>query len=131
MIARNIAPGLCRHFRIEELPFYKRSLFQEVREQAKARIYPSGKYQIFASDNDATMIDIARKNAKRAGVNEDIIFGVQDFLEESSNKMIVTNPPYGHRLQGTDLEKIYQKLPSMIEENGGGCITSYELKNTK
>lgn len=80
MIARNIAPGLRRHFRIEELPLYNRALLAEVREQAKAKIYPSGKYQIFASDSDATMVEIARRNAERAGVSEDIVFSVSDFL---------------------------------------------------
>ena len=35
MIARNIAPGLHRHFRVEELPFFNRELLLETKERAK------------------------------------------------------------------------------------------------
>lgn len=134
MIARNIAPGLCRHFRIEELPNYKRNLLQEVRDEAEKKIYPSGKYQIVGSDIDASMVALAERNAERAGVREDITFSVSDFLATSHSEpaaTIVTNPPYGNRLQNTELERIYQKLTNTIEKNGGGYITSYECKHTK
>lgn len=134
MIARNIAPGLCRHFRIEELPNYNRTLLQEVRDEAGKKIYPSGKYQIVGSDMDASMVAIAERNAERAGVREDITFSVSDFLATSHSEptaTIVTNPPYGNRLQTTELERIYQKLTNTIEKNGGGYITSYEFKHTK
>lgn len=131
MIARNIAPGLGRHFRIEELPNYSRTLLTEVREEAKKKMYPSGKYQIVGSDIDASMVAIAERNAERAGVREDIRFESMDFLEIRKDDCVVTNPPYGNRLQNAELEKIYQKLTSMIEKNGGGFITSYESKNTK
>lgn len=88
MIARNIAPGLTRHFRIEEFPFYKRELLMSVREEAKKKVYPSGAYTIVASDNDEGMIKIAKGNAKRAGVGEEITFKVQDLLDENSKMEI-------------------------------------------
>lgn len=66
MMARNIAPGLKRHFRIEDLPFHDRSLDEKAREQAESRIYPSGNYTIIASDIDPAMIRIAESNAHRA-----------------------------------------------------------------
>lgn len=133
MIARNIAPGLGRHFRIEELPFYNRALLVEVRQEANGKVYPSGKYQIFASDTDASMIEMAQRNAERAGVSEDITFSVSDFLATSSSgpATIVTNPPYGNRLQNTELERIYTKLSKEVRENGGGFITSYHLDDIK
>jgi putative N6-adenine-specific DNA methylase len=100
MMARNIAPGLGRSFRIKELPGYNRELDATVRERARSRIYPSGAYQIFGSDIDPEMIQIARENAKRAGVDQDIVFSVQDFhTYVPTPTTIVTNPPYGQRLQ--------------------------------
>lgn len=66
MIARNIAPGLARHFRIESLPCHDKELLAGVRTRAAAKSYPSGKYKIYASDIDPEMVRIARKNAERA-----------------------------------------------------------------
>ncbi len=66
MLARNIAPGLFRSFRIEELPFHDAELLEQVREQAEKKIYPSGSYTIHARDIDPAMISVARENARRA-----------------------------------------------------------------
>jgi putative N6-adenine-specific DNA methylase len=60
MIARNIAPGLLRHFRVEELKFFDADILQAVRDTAKSKIYPSGKYRINASDIDPEMIERAK-----------------------------------------------------------------------
>ena len=46
MIARNIAPGLLRKFRLESLPCHDRELLDTVKTEAKSKSYPSGKYTI-------------------------------------------------------------------------------------
>lgn len=127
MIARNIAPGLQRHFRIEPLPFHDRSLFELVKTEARNKSYPSGKYQVYASDIDPEMIRIARENAERAGVGEDIVFEVGNFLENHKQATIITNPPYGNRIQSDALPEIYAKLVKNTMENGGGFITTYDI----
>ena len=68
MMARNIAPGVERPFRIESLPFHDASELTSVRNIARMKAYPSGEYKIYASDIDPEMIRIAEKNAERAGV---------------------------------------------------------------
>ena len=60
MIARNIAPGLYRHFRVEELRFFNTEVFLNVQDTARSRIYPSGKYTVLASDITPEMIQIAK-----------------------------------------------------------------------
>ena len=60
MIARNIAPGLARHFRVEELHFHDSALLQQVQDTARSKIYPSGKYTVTATDIDPEMIRIAK-----------------------------------------------------------------------
>lgn len=98
MLARNIAPGIGRRFRIEELHFHDAAEMTSIRNVARLAAYPSGAYTIYASDIDPAMIDIARANARRAGVDADIRFSVSDFLEPStplpSELTIITNPPY-------------------------------------
>ena len=120
-----------RHFRIESLISHNKELFAEVKTEAKSKSYPSGKYTIIGRDRDSEMIRIAMGNAMRAGVQDDIVFEVGDYLyplekggrsettgglvsqkkqssvSTSSSQLlfggayqtIVTNPPYGNRLQ--------------------------------
>ena len=66
MIARNIAPGLFRSFRIEELPFHDTDLLEKVRKRAEEKIYPSGSYTLIGQDIDPDMIRISEENARRA-----------------------------------------------------------------
>lgn len=81
MLARNIAPGLGRHFAVENFPFFEKEILYAVRREAHEKIYPSGNYQIFASDINPKMIEIAKNNARRAGVEDDIIFVEQNFFD--------------------------------------------------
>jgi putative N6-adenine-specific DNA methylase len=117
MMARGIAPGLHRKYRVEELRFHDSELLQKVRDNALSKIYPSGKYTITASDIEPDMIQIARGNAKRAGVDNDIIFSVGNYISSPrSEGIIISNPPYGNRLQNHELDAIYQKLMKSINE---------------
>jgi 23S rRNA G2445 N2-methylase RlmL len=132
MIARNIAPGTNRHFRIESLPCHSADELTMVRNTARLKAYPSGEYQIYASDIDPDMIRVARANADRAGVIGDITFSTGDFLEGSNSpiiesSMIVTNPPYGKRLESIDLHEIYTGLIHHVTANGWGFITSHPI----
>jgi 23S rRNA G2445 N2-methylase RlmL len=45
----------------------------------------------------------------------------------SSPITLVTNPPYGNRLQSDNIDDIYKKLIKEVGENGGGFITSYPV----
>lgn len=45
----------------------------------------------------------------------------------SSPITLITNPPYGNRLQSEDIDDIYRKLIREVGENGGGFITSYPV----
>ena len=119
MMARGMAPGRDRHFRIESLPFHDRAEMTSVKHIAQMRAYPSGAYHIHASDIDPEMIRIAKRNAERAGVADDITFSVADFLQDSNtptlqHSTIVTNPPYGNRLESRHLDEIYTKLEEDI-----------------
>lgn len=129
MLARNIAPWLNRRFRISELPIFNKSLYLQILEKAKAKIYPSGKYKIYASDISPEMIAIADSNAKRAWVQDDIEFSTKDFtLVHIQEWMIISNPPYGNRLQNFEIDAIYSKLIKHITEFGGGFITSHPIE---
>lgn len=83
MLARNIAPGVNRRFRIESLPFHDASELTSVRNIARMNAYPTGEYTISASDVDPEMVALAKRNAERAGVSDDITFSIADFSQLS------------------------------------------------
>ncbi len=117
------APGISRRFAAEEWRTIPRELWRDAREAARSAEY-RGDYRIFASDIDPACIEIARENARRAGVEEYIRFSCADALSftppAEGPGIIMANPPYGERLldvkQAEDiyraLGKIYRRLDS-------------------
>ena len=101
--AANEAPGLTRtrfgferwaDFGAEEEASF-RTLCGELRRDASGQ-----SPKIMASDTDVTMLRYARDNARAAGVR--IGFKHRDVLDlegDGTRKFIVTNPPYGVRLE--------------------------------
>ena len=107
-IACGIAPGLKRRFAFERLlPFTgdaQRAELQRLRSHAQARIHASA-VPIFASDVSFRMVDFARRNAQRAGVEAAITFHGGDALERPAPMLpadlpgtLMINPPYGERI---------------------------------
>ena len=108
-IACGIAPGLQRRFAFERLlPFTgpdERALWQQLKAEAKARIHTSA-VPIHASDVSFRMVDFARRNAQRAGVEAAITFNGGDALERPAPALpeglpgtVMLNPPYGERIE--------------------------------
>lgn len=108
-IACGIAPGLLRRFAFERLlPFTDRAQSQDwqaMRQAVAARRRPSA-VPIHASDVSFRMVDFARRNAKRAGVAEAIVFNGGDALERPAPSIdadlhgtLMVNPPYGERIE--------------------------------
>ena len=64
---------------------------------------------IIASDSDPDAVAIARRNAERAGVSDLITFRVADATAMApfdTPGLVVTNPPYGERLQSHDIQTL-------------------------
>jgi len=108
-IACGMAPGLQRRFAFERLlPFTgpdARAQWQRLKSQAQARIRPSA-VPIVASDVSFRMVDFARRNAQRAGVDAAIEFHGGDALERPPPALppelpgtLMLNPPYGERIE--------------------------------
>ncbi|MCY6960030.1 THUMP domain-containing class I SAM-dependent RNA methyltransferase [Clostridium brassicae] len=115
LIAKNIAPGLNRSFACEEWDFIISSLtWKKVRKEAYEKIIIDKEHSIFGFDIDERVINIARQNAIKAGVDDYIHFQQQSVTSLSSNKhygTIVCNPPYGERLSEKDeVEELYKKM---------------------
>ena len=101
LMARKIAPGLKRQFAFEEWNWVDQQLVAEARQRAKKQIDWDLELDISGSDIDARLVEIAKKNAQAAGVEDDIHFKqmrLQDLKTDKTNGVIISNPPYGERL---------------------------------
>ena len=111
LIARNIAPGLNRHFAAMDWRTLDGKLWQEEKDLARSLEY-HGDYRIFASDIDPKAVAMAKANAERAGVADLIRFETADarhFARETEKGVIVTNPPYGERIgEKEEAEELYR-----------------------
>ena len=115
MIAANVAPGMKRDFTAEEWTnLIDRKLWYECVKEAEDMIDTTVKVDIQGYDIDGDVIKAARENAKRAGVEHMIHFqqrAVADLSHPKKYGFIITNPPYGERLEDkADLPELYTQI---------------------
>ena len=98
-MARKIPPGLGRAFAFQRWPAHDAPSWLRLRDATPAAAHtPTA---IVASDRDGRAVEVARRNAARAHVEDDIRFAVADFGQDqipTTPGLLVVNPPYGHRL---------------------------------
>lgn len=131
MIARNIAPWLKRRFAFEDLQLVDWETSENERALARKKRF-EWDYQIFASDRDSHMIEVAKLNAANAWQEGRIHFQVQDFKDfvhtGQYKGTLVSNPPYDKRLQDENIGSLYKSIDKIFRINPdlkGGVITSY------
>ena len=115
MITANVAPGMNRDFTAEEWTnLIDRKLWYECVKEAEDMIDTTVKVDIQGYDIDGDVIKAARENAKRAGVEHMIHFqqrAVADLSHPKKYGFIITNPPYGERLEDkADLPELYSQI---------------------
>ena len=134
MMAANIAPGLNREFISEEWTnLIPKQLWYDVIEEANDMVHTDIKVDIQGYDIDADVVKAARENAKRAGVDHLIHFqrrGVEDLHHPKKYGFIITNPPYGERLQDkSQMPALYRTIGERFRELDSWSmylITAYE-----
>ncbi|WP_204122794.1 THUMP domain-containing class I SAM-dependent RNA methyltransferase [Lacticaseibacillus mingshuiensis] len=101
LIGHNIAPGLQRHFTFEHFFFMQPQVLADAKDAAMDQADFDRELDILGADLDQNMIETARVNAKQAGLLHSIQFkqlAVKDFRTDKPRGVIVSNPPYGKRL---------------------------------
>ncbi|MFP1748350.1 bifunctional 23S rRNA (guanine(2069)-N(7))-methyltransferase RlmK/23S rRNA (guanine(2445)-N(2))-methyltransferase RlmL [Lonsdalea quercina] len=131
MIAADRAPGLHRHhWGFLAWQQFDPTLWKEVTTEAQQRAragMQATASRFFGSDNDRRVIDIARANARRAGVNDLIRFDVCDAIQlknplpEGPTGTVLSNPPYGERLESeAALIALHNMLGRIMKASFGG-----------
>lgn len=112
MIGMNMAPCMNREFISEKWRTIDKKIWWDVRRDAFDQLNDNEDFKIYGYDIDPESIKIAKHNAEIAGVDQYIDFAVADVKDFKSDKeygMIITNPPYGERLEDEEAVKILYK----------------------
>ena len=134
MIAANIAPGMNRSFTAETWTniIAKKSWYEAI-DEATDMIDDDIETDIQGYDADASVLRAARRNAEEAGVGHLIHFQqreVKDLSHPKKYGFIITNPPYGERLEEKEaLPKLYKEFGDAfknLDSWSAYMITSYE-----
>ncbi len=134
MKAANMAPGIDREFiACEWDDIVGRKIWKDAYDEAREAVDLNVETDIKGYDLDKDMVDIARANARLAGVDRLIHFqqqDIKDLRQPGHYGFILTNPPYGERLEEKkDLPAIYGALGERFKALGDWSlfvITSFE-----
>ncbi|MGN0405459.1 MAG: class I SAM-dependent RNA methyltransferase, partial [Bariatricus sp.] len=134
MMAANIAPGMNRSFLAEEWDnLIPKKAWYDALDEANDLADTNVPVDIQGYDIDAEAVKAARQNAKDAGVDQLIHFqerAVKDLRHPKKYGFIITNPPYGERLEDKkDLPALYREFGEsfrILDSWSAYMITSYE-----
>ena len=133
MLGLNMAPGLNREFIAEKWTTMDKKIWWDVRKDAFDKMNTDLDFKICGYDIDKEAITIAKQNAELAGVEDYIdfkVFNAKNFESEEKFGFIITNPPYGERLEDKPtVKKLYKDLGYAFKELKTWSyymLTSYE-----
>ena len=132
MMAMNMAPGLNREFLSQNWEnMINRKLWYELIDEAREEVDEDVRPDIQAYDIDEAVLKAARENAANAGVSIHIQKrDVSELTHAKKYGFIITNPPYGERLEDKEsLPPLYKTLGERFRALDNWSlymITSYE-----
>lgn len=122
LIAQNIAPGFNRSFISEQWDIIPKGLYDQKRAEADELADYDKEIEIYASDIDPEMVEIAQRNADEVGLGDIIRFEVKDVNTLTINHDgpigLIGNPPYGERIgDRAEVEEMYRNLGILMQNH--------------
>lgn len=148
LMAQNKAPGLLRsYFGFLAWKGFNVDCWQQLCEEARSQMCAVA-VKLIGYDLDPKVIQIAKDNAKRAGVLDAIHFEVRDISQLTAPKEIaagtlVCNPPYGERLSsepalialyailGQRLKQFFQGWQVSIFSGSESLLNSLKMRSDR
>ena len=122
LIALGIPPGIYRKsFAFEKWLDFDKELFSEVANDDS--LDKEFKFKLFGSDISGRAVNITRLNIERAGLTKYATLQENRFekIEAPSSKgLLVTNPPYGERLQINEISALYERIGQQLKHHFKG-----------
>ncbi|MEL7157832.1 MAG: class I SAM-dependent RNA methyltransferase [Actinomycetota bacterium] len=118
LLAANRPPGGERSFAFMDWPSFEPGTWASVRGEVTAAARPL-QAAIHAADRDGSVVAMARANAERAGVADEVSFAervVSHLPALPGPGTVATNPPYGRRVGDGRLDGLYQRFGAVVRE---------------
>ncbi|WP_370512719.1 class I SAM-dependent RNA methyltransferase [Achromobacter sp. LC458] len=123
-IALGVPPGISRPFGFERLRDHDAFRWRDLKDDARSRILPQLDAPLVGYDLDPQAIEFAQNNAERAWLTADSIrFEIGDAREitaPADHGWIVTNPPYGERMQTEQDADLWRDWATCLKRNFAG-----------
>lgn len=134
LIAQNIAPGFNRDFVSEAWDIMPENLYEDLRDEADQQAEYDKPIEVYASDTDPEMIEIAKRNAAEVGLSDIIQFSVKDVntlsLPDNQATALVGNPPYGERIgDREEVNEMYRYIGKLMKQHP--YLSAYILTSNK
>ncbi len=117
MIALNIAPGIFRDkYAFEKWPDFDPDLFESISSDDSGE--KEFEHKIYGSDISPKAIACAAKNVKNAGLSHYITLETKPFQQYQTapeKGILITNPPYGERLNPRDIMSLYSMIGERLK----------------
>lgn len=125
MLAQGKAPNILRkQFGFETWKNYDKKLWEKIWLEARAQ-ERSFDAPLIGSDISPKVIQHARQHVAKAGVDENIRLSSKHFNDRAVPKeagVLISNPPYGERLDRTAVEELYKDFGDRLKN----AYTGYE-----
>jgi putative N6-adenine-specific DNA methylase len=123
LIALNIPPGAFRkNFGFEKWKDFDPVLWTAVKKESELLRTPIT-HSIIGSDISGLMIRLASQNIKSAGLEQVIKLENKDFesfTPQCENGTMITNPPYGGRIDVEDITSLYKRFGDTLKRSFAG-----------
>ncbi|NUM51314.1 MAG: hypothetical protein HUU48_09375 [Flavobacteriales bacterium] len=124
MISCNFPPNLYReHFGFKNWSDYNLKEFLKIKKEAEEAIVPFKNFEFYASDISSSAINATTTNLAFLNKFTTINISVSDFFKNSPSLdggIIITNPPYGERLQLEESISFYKKIGDKLKTDFAG-----------
>lgn len=131
-IAAQRAPGIGRAFGFEKLLNFDANAWKSMRDTAYAAENNSIKTDIYGSDLRGDALELARANLEELDLADKVALKQANVFEmpaPAPSGIIVTNPPYGVRMEDRDaLAEFYPRLGDALKKKFNGW-TAYILSS--
>jgi putative N6-adenine-specific DNA methylase len=122
LLARRLPPGGDRSFAVQSWPSFEPGTWASVTGEIASLDRQPAAAPILASDRDRAALAATSANAERAGVLADLELDakvVSHLGARPGPGLVATNPPFGKRVAGGDLERLYRRFGTVVNQRLG------------
>jgi putative N6-adenine-specific DNA methylase len=120
MIASNTPPGFLRKsFGFFSLPHHDQTKWLKIKNEADSKRKPLKENHFFGADNNRAAVHACKVNLRAIGFYQSIQVvqsDIREYTPEAAPDFIITNPPYGRRLDDVEhLRPLYRAIGDFMK----------------